>query len=423
MPDPIFASPISKQRLFSQAIYPPAIIPMSSTTDPAIGFELECRGIPLENYSKEVTSIGKHYPISARLKGNAFIIPGMLHSPNWAFTAETISDSIGRIATEAVVRGPEGKGVKFSSNAEIGMTIGNEIVAAIKEWAPHKGVEVMVKGFERLGSWTIQRPDIYSPYLGWGLQVTAPFPLSGIQSIIVKPSALLERRSTRAYLTLTKESLPWIGNKKKGMAEYLDNHDVLGFLTIVLAYVNAAKTNDPIQGPKHSSSIMPRTDFRTMYIRTGVKTAVEDWIQKVRTNPDVRAHYGFEVVDLKSFVLAVGIECGFRPRGETDFPTTLVLRWDDWHNTRDEIYCLTIKDWLTDLQKDRDGIDLVSLYDKKYQAGQIGGLGNKMERIIGGVKALPIFEFRDLSSGFTEAIPRSLQECEKAVRKAHGNAL
>lgn len=46
-----------------------------------------------------------------------------------------------------------------------------------------------------------------------------------------------------------------------------------------------------------------------------------------------------------------------------------------------------------------------------------------MEKIIGGVKALPIFEFRDPSSGFTEAIPKSLQECERAVRDAHKNSL
>lgn len=396
---------------------------MSFVTDPAIGFELECRGIPLNNSSEKVISIGEDYLISARLKGKAFIIPGVSYNPNWALTAETISDSIKRITTEVVVGGPEGKGVKFSSNPEIGITVGNEIVAAVKEWAPRKGVEVRVKGFEGLGPWIIQKPEIYSPYLGWGLQVTAPFPLSKIQSIIVKPSALLERRSVQAYPILTKESLPWIGSKKNGKAKYLENHDVLGFLTIVLAYVNAAKTNDPAQGPKHSSSIMPRTDFRTMYVCTGVKTAVEDWIQKVRKNPDVKAHYGFEVVDLKSFVLAVGLDCEVRPRGETDFPAALVLRWEDWHDPRNQIYCLTIKDWLVGLQKDQDDVDLVSLYDKKYQAGQIGGLGNKMERIIGGVKALPIFEFRDLSSGFTEAVPRSLQKCEKEVRKAHKNEL
>lgn len=415
--DPIFpASNFYAETSFNNS-------PMLFISDPAIGFELECRGIPLDNSSEKATSIGEDYHISACLKGNAFIIPGATHSSNWALTAETVSNSIKRIATEAVVRGPEGKGVKFSSNSEIGMTIGNEIVAAVKKWAPHKGLQVKVKGFEKFGSWTVQSPKFYSPYLGWGLQVTAPFPLSGILSMIFKPSALLERRSVQAYPTLTKESLPWIGSKKDGTAKYLDNHDVLGFLTIVLAYVNAAKTNDPAQGPKSSSSIMPRTDFRTMYIRTGVKAVVEDWIRGVRKNPDVKAHYGFEVVDLKKFVLAVGLDCGFRPRGETDFPTTLVLRWENRHNTRDEIHCLTIGDWLADLQKIQNGVDLVSLYDKKYQAGQIGGLGNKMEKIIGGVRALPIFEFRDLSSGFTEAIPKSLQECERAVRDAHKNSL
>lgn len=396
---------------------------MSFITDPAIGFELECRGIPLNNSSEKATSVGEDYCISARLKGSAFIIPGITHSPNWALTAETISDSIKRIATEAVVGGPEGKGVKFSSDPEIGMTIGNEIVAAINEWAPHKGVQIRVEGFEKFGPWTVQSPEKYSPYLGWGLQVTAPFPLSGIQSIIVKPSTLLERRSVQAYPTLTKELLPWIGNKKNGTAKYLDNHDVLGFLTIVLAYVSAAETNDPAQGPKHSSSIMPKTDFRTMYVRTGVKAAVGDWIRGVHKNPHVKAHYGFEVVDLTSFVLAVSLDCGFRPRGETDFPTTLVLRWKDWHNTRDETHCLTIRDWLADLQEGQNGVDLVSLYDRKYQAGQIGGLGDKMEKTIGGAKALPIFEFRDLSSGFTEEIPKILQECERTVRNAHKNSL
>lgn len=201
--------------------------------------------------------------------------------------------------------------------------------------------------------------------------------------MIIGPSALLERRSARAYPILTTKSLPWVGSKKNGTAKYLDNHDVLGFLTIVLAYVRAAETNDPTQGPKHSSSIMPRTNFRTVYVRTGVKAVVEGWIQNVRKNPDVETHYGFEAVDLKPFVLAVRLDYEFLPRGETDFPTTLALRWDDWHNTRDEAHSLTIKDWLADLQKYQDEFDLVSLYDGKYQAGQIGGLGHKMERIIG----------------------------------------
>lgn len=107
--------------------------PMPFISDPAIGFELESRGIPLDNSSEKATSIGEDYHIFACLKGNAFIIPGATHSLNWTLTAETISDSIKRIATEAVVRGPEGKGVKFSSDSEIGMTIGNEIVAAVKK--------------------------------------------------------------------------------------------------------------------------------------------------------------------------------------------------------------------------------------------------------------------------------------------------
>lgn len=103
---------------------------MYFVTDPAIGFELECRGIPLDNSSEKVTPIGEYDAISARLKGNHLIIPDIPYNLSRAPTAETISDSIKRIVTEAVVGGPEGKSVKFSSNPEIGMTIGNEIVGS-----------------------------------------------------------------------------------------------------------------------------------------------------------------------------------------------------------------------------------------------------------------------------------------------------
>lgn len=393
-----------------------------STSEPAIGFELECRRIALENHSEAVASISNDYETSAHLKGKPFIIPGIPKYPNWSLTAETLSDSIKRIATEAKVAGPdrEGTGVKFSSNPEIGATIGKEIVTVVNTWAPHKGLEVMIEGFEKFGPWIVQAPEkpTGSQYLNWGLQVTTPFPLSVIPSLVIGPSILLERK---VYPKLTKDMLPWTGSKKNGTAKYLDNLEVLGFLTIVLGYVKAAGVNDPSQGPKHSSPIMPRTDFRTMYAQ--VKTTVKDWIQKVHDNPEVTEHYGFKVVDLKSFVLAVGIDCGFRPKGEKDFPDSLVLRWEDWHSTKGEIHQLSIKDWLVDLPEDKDTVDLVSSYDKEYQAGQIGGLGKKMEKIIGGAKPLPIFEFRDLSAVFTGDIPKRLQDLEKAVRKAHKDSL
>lgn len=393
------------------------IMPVAS--NPSIGFELECRGIPLDNSNPKVLALGSDYKVSACLKGKPFIIPGIPKNSNWSITAETISDSIKRIATEAIIAGPDGKGVKFSSNPEIGLTIGNEIVAALKKWSPHKGLQVTIQGFEEFGPWIVQKPEKPSLYLGWGMHVTAPFPLSAIPSIVAQPSVLLERRSAKAYPELSKEILPWTGSKKKGTAKYLSDPDVLGFLTIILGYVKAAEAGDPIRGPKHSISIMPRTDFRTIYASTGVKAVIEDWTKKVSGNPEVKEYYGFNVVDLKSFVLAAGIDCGFRPSGETDFPASLVLGWENWHSAQNEKYHLPIKDWLVNLQEKRDDVDLVSMYDKKYQAGQIGGLGQKMEKTIDGKKLLPIFEFRDLTAVFTEEVPKRLQECEKAIRKAH----
>lgn len=41
--------------------------------------------------------------------------------------------------------------------------------------------------------------------------------------------------------------------------------DVLGFFSLLLSYVKPNELRDPGDSPKHMSTIMPRTDFVTIY--------------------------------------------------------------------------------------------------------------------------------------------------------------
>lgn len=74
-----------------------------------------------------------------------------------------------------------------------------------------------------------------------------------------------------------------------------------------------------------------------------------------------------------------------------------------------------IKDWVQGLQR---GKDKLSELDEKADS-QIGGRGERTERVLGATKNAPIFEFRELGSSTRKTFVSDVVEAESCVVQLH----
>lgn len=109
--------------------------------------------------------------------------------------------------------------------------------------------------------------------LGWSVQVTAPLPFEAINNLF---AAALVTSATSPLLPFYQ---PWrnivsvtqkfFQASPNGISPDSVKADVLGFFSLVISYAKlATPTNPPnymTRGPKFTISIMPRTEFVTLY--------------------------------------------------------------------------------------------------------------------------------------------------------------
>jgi len=190
--------------------------------------------------------------------------------------------------------------------------------------------------------------------------------------------------------------------------------EFLGFFSILASYCTLASFSDPKQGPKHLIPIMPRTDLVTQYNKF-IAPKLKDQLSDKTTNlfDIIKAATGSSNLELQTFKWATG---------------TITPIKDDWTGKADDIKAGTLQVWkfLNYLQgydklgkKPLPQMDLLTLMDKTMRHGQIGGLGNHMEDVLGTKKLVPIFEFRELAPVLGSALATTLGSYEDTTIAFH----
>jgi len=125
--------------------------------------------------------------------------------------------------------------------------------------------------------WKIKEPEdsAGSNNILWGPQVTAPMPLEAISDLFAKnaanqPDPLLEKlndqgkrgKVSQRMISVTKV---FFQSNPNGISSATVKDDVLGFFSLIISYAKAAKAQEEDQSPKMLTTIMPRTDFTTIF--------------------------------------------------------------------------------------------------------------------------------------------------------------
>lgn len=136
---------------------------------------------------------------------------------------------------------------------------------------------------DKLGDWMITSPEApdEASKLGWQPQVTVPMPLAAINDIMLKyvrneQSVLLPKIRRLKITAVTKD---FFQSKPFNMDGSAVSQDVMGFLSLVLSYAKNARLMDEDTSIKDLTSVMPRTDFTTIYglIKSELPTHAEGW--------------------------------------------------------------------------------------------------------------------------------------------------
>ncbi|KAI9712003.1 MAG: hypothetical protein M1820_001711 [Bogoriella megaspora] len=322
---------------------------------------------------------------------------------NWDLTAE-----IGplQVFPEAIVDGLKNKVGEHKTKS-----IGEEIFKFFKEWAPCRGKDckVTIKGFDDLGPWSVIWPKDEPVDLSkspFSPQVTTAMPLQAVLEILSdtknnKHNPLASKGALYGpkIQILTKDDFK---SFKKIKAKDIDP-EFLGFFSLLTTYCVLAEASDPKEGPKRIAPVMPRTDFVAQY-RKFIEPKLKDQLspkypcsklakEKFKWTPEVRTP-----IDKDWIGKAEDLKTG----------TLEVEKFLDYLQGYDK----ATKKTLTQM-------DLVSLMDKTMRHGQIGNLGNKMEKVVGGSESVPVFEFRELDTVLGSNLETAMGSYEEKVIEYH----
>lgn len=245
------------------------------------------------------------------------------------------------------------------------------------------------------------------------MQITAPMSLAGIQSLFEK-----------AKSSVKNPLIPEFPNRVQNMhlveAKHVDNSfkknpsanlspDSLGFLSLVVTYAKATAQVKPDDGIKHTSPIMPRTDFATMYNKF-----VDADLKKVFATD--RCTYSlYNLVKSLAAYKGDGTDKKDPTFSAAGFDSA-EIKWKNDLATPPKSTNLKIERWMNGLEN--FNVDWMKESDKTID-GQIGGLGDRMETLYNSPTiSAPIFEFRDLVAQ-GGMLPSQLKAVEEALIQSH----
>lgn len=129
--------------------------------------------------------------------------------------------------------------------------------------------------------WKIAMPDHGgdADKLTWAMQITAPMPLEAISDLFGKAVALTANEllpSVTPDGNMISVTQDFFQSTPNGISKDNVDPQVLGFFSLVLSYAKAAKKDNVLedQSPKELTSIMPRTEFVTIFAQVKDKISL-----------------------------------------------------------------------------------------------------------------------------------------------------
>jgi hypothetical protein len=189
--------------------------------------------------------------------------------------------------------------------------------------------------------------------------------------------------------------------------------EFLGYFSLLATYCVLANKGNPNEGPKHLVSIMPRTDFSAQYNKF-IEPKLKDQLTEKSLYDIVKT-----VSNSKNELAQEEFKWATDTRTEID---------DDWDGKAGDLESgkLQVGKFLNYLQgrdpaagKTLPQKDLVRLMDKALRHGQVGGYGDKMEKMLDTEKSVPIFELRDLEPIYGSPVIDLMGSYEDKVIEYH----
>ncbi|KAL8869501.1 MAG: hypothetical protein Q9174_004225 [Haloplaca sp. 1 TL-2023] len=267
--------------------------------------------------------------------------------------------------------------------------------------------------------WSIANPKMAGSArnLDWAVQVTGPLPLEAIKDLFTKALGLANSpllspfRSGAGIVSVTQE---FFQSSPNGIARDSVKADVLGFLSLIVSYAKKATPTDPPNyetlSPKFTMSVMPRTDFVTMYAQ--VKSAL----------PGTGSLYDLVKIlaCYKNIEDYVELDPTFCDGSEEDPEPKEYMDGVGWclRNTdTQETGCLKVSDWIDSIENGASPDELTKL--DRLVDGQIGGLGEALENVVDTSRAVPLFEFRNLGGKKPNEFQGFVTKAERALIDYH----
>ncbi|SLM39732.1 hypothetical protein LPUS_10336 [Lasallia pustulata] len=333
---------------------------------------------------------------------------------NWQLTADTTSEIAGLLNAEYILNG---KTIKVGTGAAsaAAAAVSSDIIA----WSPYSGMPNNQWNIEgnNCNPWAISNPGTGNSAgdIGWSTQVTAPLPFEAINDLfaaaLVTPVTSPLLPSIRPSNNIVSATQKFFQSSPNGISPDSVKADVLGFFSLVISYAKKATPTSPPnymeKSPKFTISIMPRTEFVTLYAQvkstlpgTGTLYNLVKILACYKNDED-------EDVELDPQFCG-GTVAAPEPNSYMDG-----IGWCLKNTDTNDQDCLTVEDWMTSIASGSSPDKLTKL--DGLIDGQIGGLGTALENIIDSTRAVPLFEFRNLAGVKAGKMQDAVSKAEQAV--------
>ncbi|CAD6576350.1 MAG: hypothetical protein ASARMPREDX12_007855 [Alectoria sarmentosa] len=332
---------------------------------------------------------------------------------NWQLTSDTTSEIPGRLSAEYILNG---KTIKIGTGAAsaAAAAVSSDIIA----WNPYSGMPNNQWNIEgnKCNPWAISSPSTGNGAgdFSWSTQVTAPLPFEAINDLfaaaLVNPVTSPLLPSFRSSMNIVSVTQQFFQSSPNGISPDRVKADVLGFLSLVISYAKKATPTSPpnymTRSPKFTVSIMPRTEFVTLYAQ--VKSSLPG-TGTLYNLVKILACYKNDMDDVElDPQFCGGTVAAPEPNSYMDG-----IGWCLKNTDTNDQDCLTVEDWMTSIASGSSPDKLTQL--DGLIDGQIGGLETALENIIDSTRAVPLFEFRNLDSVTAGQMQDTVSKAEQAV--------
>ncbi|KAI1320050.1 hypothetical protein F5Y16DRAFT_417644 [Xylariaceae sp. FL0255] len=371
--------------------WPTGVAPGMGVEFETQGFTLNSRGVPLDEiydmkFSQVYNSDG-----SARA------------GPNFKLTVDSSLNSANTLSPEYIILGQT---AKISTGAV------SAAAAAVYEdfldWKPNVMTPPMKVGEEYDYKWTASGSTTFplDDYV-WDMQVTVPMPLEAVCDVFADANTLNNGLGspTNYLLPIADDFFQFVA----GLTN--PDKDVMAFFSLILTYVkNARKVN---KSPKLNSSIMPRTDFLTIF------KLVQPKLASVLTDSDSLYQIVKQLAcwNWNSGQVMLNLRYCSANSNPSLAPTPNSYMDTVQYSTNDGD-TMSIMDWINGIQNPGPDGDLLKNFDVNFDS-QIGGFGSLVENILNTNTPVPLFEFRDLLRISASAFQPSVENVENQVINYH----